>query len=444
MLVAGGTANGGTDKGDAGSGATSGGSSNGGAGTANGGADKGDAGSGATGGGGKGGAGSGATGGLTSTGGGGNVDGGSGGVTTLPPLDCGGNAAVIEDAGPPANRVNYVIIGDGYTQAELETTYLRHIQTAMAKRFSDPIGQVYLRYRKFVNICAIKLPSAGAICGNSALGCCGDDESRLARCDDSLVNAAISANLPVSYQVDLKAVVLNGSSWWNTGALLMLWSGGNKDAAGAALHEGAHGFHQLADEYGECNSGGINNTRDNVSSEGKWDLWLDFDQVPGTGVQGFFSCGGSTWRPSSNSMMNSPFGDDVNTSFNAVSREKMVMDIWRYVETPWDSLTPPEGAVTNPASLAVSVIDPAVISVDWSVDGELVATDGGPTYAIGAAGLAAGTHVVSARAYDNADTNLVRYRSGDGKYGRAFWGAPTSVNRMHGSERTATWTVTIQ
>ena len=32
----------------------------------------------------------------------------------------------------------------------------------------------------------------------------------------------------------------------------MLWSGGNADAPGAALHEGGHGFHQLADEYGTC------------------------------------------------------------------------------------------------------------------------------------------------------------------------------------------------
>ena len=37
------------------------------------------------------------------------------------------------------NRVNYVIVGDGYTDAELTTTYLEHIQTYMTKRFSDPI-----------------------------------------------------------------------------------------------------------------------------------------------------------------------------------------------------------------------------------------------------------------------------------------------------------------
>src|SRR5688572_4995253 len=91
--------------------------------------------------------------------GGSSPTGGVGGSPVVPPLDCGGKGAVIENHGPPANRVNYVIVGDGYTEAELETTYLEHIQTYMTKRFSDPIGQVYLRYRNFVNICAIKVPS---------------------------------------------------------------------------------------------------------------------------------------------------------------------------------------------------------------------------------------------------------------------------------------------
>ena len=84
-------------------------------------------------------------------------------------------------------------------------------------------------------------------------------------------------------------------------------------------------------------------------TEGKWDLWLGFDQEPGTAMQGIFECMSSgNYRPSDNSMMNSLFGDDPDTSFNAVSREKMIMDIWRIIESPWDSAEPPEGAVTSP------------------------------------------------------------------------------------------------
>jgi hypothetical protein len=308
--------------------------------------------------------------------------GGTGGMPALPPLDCGGKGTVVENAGPPDNRVNYVIVGDGYAEAEF-TDMDDHIAAAMAKRFSDPIGQVYLRYRKFVNICALKLPST-PICGSSAFGCCGNDQSRLASCDTGAVNDALGENLPESFEVDWRAVVLNGDSWWNTGAQVMLWSGAHPDSAGAALHEGGHGFHQLADEYANCGSQWVNNTSNNQTSGGKWDAWIDHDQEPGTGRQGFFACeGNNAYRPSDNSMMNLLFGDDPDTSFNPVSREKMVMDIWRIVENPWDAVNPPAGAVMNPATLSLALIDPAVINVEWSVDGTVVNVNGGPVYNVG-------------------------------------------------------------
>jgi hypothetical protein len=138
-------------------------------------------------------------------------------------------------------------------------------------------------------------------------------------------------------------------------------------------------------------------------------------------------------------MMNSLFGTNPNTSFNSVSREKIVMDIWRAVQTPYDSVTPPAGAVSNPTTLAVNVIDPAVISVDWSVDGAVVARNMGPTFNVAASNLTPGMHTVTARAYDNAGEDLVRQVPGTSFY-RQFWGS----GAMGHSDKTVTWTVTIQ
>ena len=115
------------------------------------------------------------------------------------------------------------------------------------------------------------------------------------------------------------------------------------------------------------------------------------------------------YRPSANSMMNSLFGNNVNTSFNAPSREQMVMSIWRVVK-PIDSTEPAAGAVNNPAMLKVNVVDPAVINVDWSVDGTMM-VNGGTT--LNTSSLAAGTHTITATAYDNAGMDLVRYRDLD-------------------------------
>ena len=399
----------------------------------------------------------------TSSGTGGFV-GGPDDLPPVPPLDCGENGAVVENAGPPENRVNYVIVGDGYSEEQLAPGALldQHIAAANEKRFSNPIGEVYLRYRKFVNMCVVKLPST-PICGSSRFGCCGNDNSRLASCNSGSVNTALSQELPSTFEVDWRAVVLNGSSWWNTGSQLMLWSGGHNDAAGAALHEGGHRFHQLADEYcgSPCSRQGANNSCSGSGQEhnevnssgnctttgGKWDLWVGFNQEGATGMQGTFIgsryVDSGQFRPSANSMMNSLFGNNVDTSFNSVSREKMIMDIWRIVERPWDSVSPPAGAVTNPTSLVVHVIDPEVISVDWAVDGNVIAENGGPSYNIGAANLAPGTHTIAARAYDNAGEDLVRYREHTG-YNRQYWGAPSEARPMAHSDQTVTWTVTIQ
>jgi hypothetical protein len=358
-------------------------------------------------------------------------------------LDCGMNGVAIENAGPPKNRVNYVIIGDGYTEAQ-QDLFVQHVQTAMKKRFSDLLGQPYGRYRKFVNICAIKLvsPNGPIGSGSTALDCSGDDQSRLANCNTSKINMAISMNIPPSFEVDWKAVVLNNDRWWNTGATIMLWSGAHKEAAGAALHEGGHGFHQLADEYDGSDTncdrefGEVNVTADSAMTAGKWDKWLGYDQVGATGVQGAVAgaryCASGQYRPSQNSMMNSLFGDKPNTAYNPVSREKMIMDIWRAV-VPIDSITPPAGALGSPGMLELKVIDPEVIDVDWSVDGQVVAAHGGTTFDLAARNLPAGMHTISAKAYDNAGMDLVRYTSGT-QYGRMNWAR---------SQQTVSWTIEV-
>ena len=121
----------------------------------------------------------------------------------------------------------------------------------------------------------------------------------------------------------------------------------------------------------------VNSTGDPATTGGKWDLWLGTTQkglnVPdqgATGVQSTFVgsryADTGQYRPSANSMMNSLFGTNLNTSFNSVSREQIIFTIWRAVR-PVDSTEPPAGTadapaeVESPGTLAVHVIDPEVI-----------------------------------------------------------------------------------
>jgi hypothetical protein len=389
--------------------------------------------------------------------------GGAAGGPPIPPLDCGKEGWAVENHGNPKNRVNYVILGDGYTATTVETTLKAHIEAANKRRFEHESGEPYGRYRKFVNICVMKAISQSDGIGNGPTAFDGGNGGdRLARVNSEKVNAYIKANVPPTFEVDWKAVVLNQNKWENTGSVLMLWSGAGNDAPGAALHEGGHGFHQLADEYGTQTGCGnqaascgasdtqvfseVNSAANCTTTDDKWSLWLGTTQkglktpdMGATGMQGTWKgsrYGGSQYRPSCNSMMNSLFGNNLNTSFNSVSREQIIFGIWRAVK-PIDSTEPPEGAVNNPASLTVNVVDPAVINVDWTVDG-MTTVNGGTT--MSTAALASGTHMITAKAYDNASMDLVRRRSGV---------CPTSVkgNYCHetgwkNSTQTVTWTVT--
>jgi hypothetical protein len=385
-----------------------------------------------------------------------------------PPLDCGPDGWAVENAGPPQNRVNYVILADGYDAETANTTLEEHINVALDRRFNHESGEPYGRYRKFVNICVMKVVSQNDGIGNGPTAFQGGNGGdRLARVNTQLVNAYLDANVPENMEVDWRAVVLNQGLWENTGSQLMLWSGANRDAAGAALHEGGHGFHQLADEYCQSGTGArcgdnqagpagdefaeVNSSGDPLTTGGKWDLWLGTTQkglkVPdlgATGLQGAFSgsryVDSGQYRPSSNSMMNSLFGNDINTSFNSVSREQMIFSIWRAVR-PIDSTDPPAGEVIAPSSLSVRVVDPAVIDIDWEIDGEPFAQKAGGRLDLVAAALAPGSHTIVARAYDNADEDLVRQRSGT---------CPESVTGRYchatawlNSTQTVEWTVTV-
>jgi hypothetical protein len=89
--------------------------------------------------------------------------------------------------------------------------------------------------------------------------------------------------------------------------------------------------------------------------------------------------------------------------FNAVSREKIVHDIYALVDPldGWlDNSTLVAGA--NPL-LSVTVVDPAVISVQWLVDGSIVAGATGSTFHPVDFGVGIGIHTIVARAYDPTD-----------------------------------------
>lgn len=168
------------------------------------------------------------------------------------------------------------------------------------------------------------------------------------------------------------------------------------------MHEVAHSFNNRADEYGgftEPYTGAepseVNVTRDATGD--KWWRWNGYDQS-GIGVIGAYEGGRyydtGIYRPSNDSKMRS-----LNQLFDAVGREKIILDIYDLVD-PLDSWLDNRMPLINPDELFVNVIDNSVIDLEWFIDGTLIPLVSGETFNLIDLNYGVGDYVVSARAFD--------------------------------------------
>ena len=337
--------------------------------------------------------------------------------------------------GPADNRVNVFFLGDGYTASQIETTYAQHVQAMLHHLFNN--GQdPYPRYKNFFNAYRVNVVSAesGAdvppdgIFRDTALDAryyFDGSTERLMYVSDSKADAALNASLAgTGLSADVRYLTVNDTKYGGGGGRYSVYAGGNVSATEIALHESAHSFNRLADEYGGFTTtyaGGepseVNVTKSATGA--KWSHWIGYDQ-PGVGVIGAYEGGRyydkGLYRPSQNSKMRS-----LGRPFDAVSREKIVLDIYRLIR-PMDAYLSNAATVDNPRSFWVDVVDPSVVNVQWSVDGTTVPGATGERFNPLDFGFTPGTYNVTARAYDPTD-----------------W---VRINR-HLLEQSVTWSLTL-
>jgi hypothetical protein len=168
------------------------------------------------------------------------------------------------------NRVNLAIIGDGYQQAELESLYQPTVRDTLDYFLTHPKSAPYPRYRNFLNIFRIDIPSNDSgvddleegIERDTALGGengCTDWTIGICGADWALVHEAFDlAEASADFIADWRLVLLNDDSYnaaahYPADGTLPIYSAhykGRWDMRDIALHEGAHAWHYLADEYG--------------------------------------------------------------------------------------------------------------------------------------------------------------------------------------------------
>lgn len=320
--------------------------------------------------------------------------------------------------GDPANRVDLVFLGDGYTQSDLDAgLYNAHIQSYFDYMFGAEgyLADPFPRYKKFFNVHKIDVVSSESGADHPAQGIYRDTAldatygtdgiERLLTINTLKAGAILSQNLTGSgITADIRLTTVNDANYGGSGGEgWATYAGASTDSRDIALHELSHSFSGTADEYVTNSSmyngpepQAVNATKDPTGA--KWSNWEGYVDPRASylniGVfEGADQYKTGIFRPSFNSKMNS-----LGTPFNAVVREKSILDIYAKVN-PLDDWLDNDTAVQDSA-LWVDVVDPAAILVDWYVDDQKVVTNFGEKFDLAEFVASAGTYAVRAHAYD--------------------------------------------
>ncbi|XRQ07347.1 M64 family metallopeptidase [Actinomadura welshii] len=360
-------------------------------------------------------------------------------VTVLSLAEAPARAADPEDAtvvpvqvtGDPAKRFNLVVLGDGYTAADMPK-----FRTHLAEHLNDLWTiEPFKSYRSYINVYAVEIPSgeSGVSCDPSLSsprrttplhmafwsGCREDGIQRLLTVD---ANAAktyadlVAGTTPGNRQI---LALANSDTYGGAGGAYATASGGNAMSALIAPHELGHSLGGLNDEYDYYQRGVPGGTYSGPEPESlhhtllteqemkaqkkKWWRWLGERSESGGTIgryEGglYFSKG--VWRPSRHSMMKS-----LGYYYDQVAREQMTQRISAKVNLI-QAHTPNNTAVGDDRVLWVETMHPSThrLSVSWTVGGRVVQK--GPHLDLAGLRLKEGKHSVQVKVTD--PTGFVR------------------------------------
>lgn len=299
-------------------------------------------------------------------------------------------AVEIANRGVPDNRVDFVIVGDGYTASE--QGQFHSDATSIQNNFFR--YEPFISYEPYFRFTQIEVvsnqsgvdndPNPG-INRDTALDMqywCSGTERLLCVNVGKAYNAAAGAP-----DIDQVIAIANSSKYGGAGypsSNLGTAPGQNSSAVETAIHEMGHSLGDLADEYtygGPTTYSGSEPTAVDVSiydrtqqlaQELKWWRWMDvsltgFDGPTSTYEGGNYSELG-IYRPSNNSMMRS-----LNRPFNLPSAERLIRQIYREVN-PIDDGTPNGAVLERNGTAWVMPMQPIGHDLDviWYLDDQIV------------------------------------------------------------------------
>ncbi len=338
----------------------------------------------------------------------------------------------ILNSGPSANRVDIVVLGDGYTQAELPQ-YAIDVQNAIDDFFAAP---PFDEYKSYFNVHVIDVVSneSGSdhseadpatykdTALDSRYNC--NSSARLICVDTGKVQTILNNSISATQQ-DIKLIIVNDPVYGGSGGSVAVAST-NASSSELVLHEIGHSFGLLADEYtygsNNCNApvepAQVNVTTQTSRAQIKWNNpntgWIDTNTPLPTvnttaGVVGLFEggkyCPNNIYRPTHNSKMR-----NLNQPFEQINEEQLVKRIYNFV-SPLDSQLPAQLNIDlTPGEVRdfqITALQPLQhnLSIEWKLDGTVIGT--GTTYQLDTANITLGNHILSFEIEDL--TPKVRY-----------------------------------
>ncbi|MCK5000651.1 MAG: hypothetical protein KAS23_14000 [Anaerohalosphaera sp.] len=322
------------------------------------------------------------------------------------------NFETIQDGGSPDNRIDIVIVGDGYRDSDL-ATYRSHVNTTIYGYFLEKPLNTYKWYFNvhrvdvISNESGVDEPDKG-IYKDTALDM--NFRGRLLRVNVDKAFAAAASAPEVDQIIAFANSILYGGAGYSNLATL---AGGNGSAVELALHEFGHSFGNLADEYAYNKNetytgpepGSPNNSiydaDQQVAMSKKWYRWMDLSNVyafEGARYKDF-----GIYRPTYNSKMRS-----LGRPFDEVNVEQIIFQIYSYVSPIDDATSESTYPLPDYSEFYVVPVEPVGHSLDvqWSIDGVAVPGATGVTFRPDSVMVADGIHSLSVKVVDN--TSMVR------------------------------------